>query len=107
MPSSSTTITSAPGQGEPRKKKGLGGILKVLFAVGILFLVVRAVPWRDTLIWSSGGESEALAGTIVGDWKLESIRFELDAELDLATLPAGLREVLTGRELEATPSILS
>ncbi len=73
------------------------GLVKVLFAVGVLFLVARIVPWRDKLTWSADDGEVALAGTIVGDWTGERIAFEVDAQaLAGEDVPESLRAACAG-----------
>jgi len=68
------------------------GLIKILFAAGVLYLVTRTVPWSDTLLWDAADGEFSLVGTIVGDWTAESIEFELAPEtLAEADVPASLR----------------
>lgn len=81
----------APGQA-PGKRSWLG-LFKLVFAAVVLFFVVRAVPWQDTLLWTGDAGEYALPGTIVGDWAADSIEFTpADGALEREGVPAALRE---------------
>jgi uncharacterized protein (TIRG00374 family) len=64
--------------------------LKVAFAALVVVLVVKAIPWRDTLRFKSDGDERVFTGTIVGDWKSESgrIQFDLEESVESSKLPA-------------------
>jgi hypothetical protein len=71
-----------PNPAEARPRRHLWSTLKLVFALAILLLVFRAVPWGDTLRLQQGSKVVlAFPGEIVGDWKSESIHFELQGEL--------------------------
>ena len=82
---------------EPRRARPRWrAAVKAVLAVGILALVATQVPWRDTLIWTSGeGGSTELAGRIQGDWKRDAVEFAAGpGELDRGGLPEAFREAL-------------
>jgi uncharacterized protein (TIRG00374 family) len=86
------------------------GPLKLVCAFGLLAFVATRLPWRDRLEWRPlEGEAQVLSGSIEGDWRAASVRFEArasGAELERALegWPAPERErVLAGAALERGP----
>jgi len=67
---------------DPRPRKRLWSALKLVFALGVLLLVFRAVPWGDTLLLQQGEAAPlVLQGEIQGDWKSDEIEFVPEGEL--------------------------
>ena len=80
---------------EPTKSGVPWGLLKLLFAGAILFLVARTVPWRDKLVVHDPAGDSTYAGTIHGEWSSDKILFTPDAELVSAgELPAAVTAAL-------------
>ena len=72
------------------------GLVKLVFAIAILFLIARTVPWTDSLV-VTGPEGDAqYAGTIEGDWSAETIDFVLDPEVVAAGVPEPLDGLADG-----------
>lgn len=62
--------------------------LKLVFAVAVLALVVRVVPWKDELRFKSGSESRVFQGVIEGEWRAERVSFRLAESAEALVLPA-------------------
>ncbi len=94
-----------PGQNPPAQgaagapasgRRSLFAVLKVVFAVLVLALVARVIPWRDELTHKSGDAAVTFRGEIVGDWKAPAVRFVFDEAQPVAELPPALRDVAQG-----------
>lgn len=88
--------------GESRARRILFGALKLAFAAVIVVLVVRAIPWRDALRHKGEERTQSFAGRILGDWKSERIRFELEPPVAREDLPAEWQ--LDGQQVEVERS---
>jgi uncharacterized protein (TIRG00374 family) len=51
------------------------GWLKYLFVAALLGVVATLVPWKDQLTWKSEAGTGSVKGEILGDWKLDEVRF--------------------------------
>lgn len=83
----------APASG---RRRSLFAVLKVVFAVLVLALVARVIPWRDELTHKSDDATATFRGEIDGDWKANAIRFVFDIAQPVAELPPALRAVAQG-----------
>jgi len=54
------------------------GLLRLLFALGLLAFVATMLPWQDRLRWIEGEHTLEVAGSIEGAWRSDSIRFHAD-----------------------------
>lgn len=81
-----------------RKKSGILGALRIVFAVLLLGAVAYFVPWRDRLTLATASDSLSLAGDIVGDWRSNEIEFRVDpAETVASDWPPSVRAALAGQ----------
>jgi uncharacterized protein (TIRG00374 family) len=79
---------SAPGDvTAKRSRKRLFTLLKLAFAAALIVFIVRRI-WSDELAWKQGEDERTFAGSIVGDWTEERIRFTFDSAVEPAELPA-------------------
>ncbi|MBI5364447.1 MAG: flippase-like domain-containing protein [Planctomycetes bacterium] len=77
-------------------------MLRVLFAVALLGAVAYWLPWSDRIVFTQDGVALQAPGEIVGDWRSESVRFQVDAAAELEPAwPADVREAAkAGRAVE-------
>lgn len=75
------------------------GLARVLLGLAVLAFVANSISWRDELLWfpaaPEGAEESpeplVVQGTLVGDWKADTVEFELLAD-DASGLPEGFPE---------------
>jgi uncharacterized protein (TIRG00374 family) len=79
----------APAKGRLEK---LGG-LKYVFVAVLMGFVATLVPWKDQLAWKGEAGSGSAKGEIVGDWKLDEVRFRPEGDA-LGSAPAAVRDAL-------------
>jgi len=84
---------------QPTRRGPLLRVLKVLLALVILALVVRAVPWRDHLLHVDGEQRYDFSGEIVGDWKGDEVRFQFASAVAPEELPPAWRPASPDMEL--------
>ena len=75
--------------------------LKVVFALAILALVVRRIPWSDELNYQGDGAALAFDGRIDGEWKAERIRFVFDVAPPRTALPESWRAAAAGDTVDS------
>lgn len=79
---SSSSAQTAPGA--PKKAQHrLLGVLRIVFAIGLLGLVAYFVPWRDRLTYVDAGVTLSVAGEIEGNWRDTAVRFRIDPKSEL------------------------
>jgi len=78
----------SPAQGSSTFRARLLFALKFAFAALMLLLVMRTLPWRDEVTLVQPAGKRVLVGTLLGDWKSDAVRFEFDARVERASLPA-------------------
>lgn len=83
---------SAPSQTRAR----LLTLLKIVLAGVILVLVVRRVPWNDELSFQDATTRASFEGEIVGDWKLDRVRFTFVEPQSADGLPTPWRANASG-----------
>lgn len=66
------------GAAQSSARARLWTVLRLLLAVGLLAYVGSILPWQDKLVREINGEEQELAGTIVGNWREDHIRFVQD-----------------------------
>ena len=98
--SASAPATTAP----PKARKPWLAALKLAFAIAIVALVVRVVPWQDELRYKSATEKRVFHGVIEGEWKAERVRFRLADDAVGAALPGEWTEVEPGAVVEVARS---
>ena len=59
-------------------------LLGLAVAAALITVVVRTVPWQDSLLLRVEGDggSEGYAGAIQGSWRADQVRFVFDPELE-------------------------
>lgn len=62
--------------------------LKLVFAIVVLALVFRAIPWSDRLQYKSADQTASFDGTIGGDWKSDHIQFDLGESRPASSVPS-------------------
>jgi uncharacterized membrane protein YbhN (UPF0104 family) len=88
----SDAAPTAPSNAAGRRgRRTLFTVLKFVFAVAVLALVARVIPWRDELTYKSEGATKTYVGEIEGEWKADAIHFRFEAPLEAATLPPAWR----------------
>lgn len=63
-------------------------LLGLAVAAALITVVVRTVPWQDSLLLRAEGDggSESYAGAIQGSWRADQVRFVFDPELEAGPL---------------------
>ncbi len=60
------------------------GLLRGALAIALLALVAYMVPWDDQLVLRASKSTDTAHGSIVGEWRTDSVGFRFDAGQDLA-----------------------
>ena len=95
---------AAPGSAPAASKLAKYGWLKYVFVVALLGVVAMLVPWKDQLTWKSASGKGSAKGEILGDWKVDEVRFR--AEGTLAGAPAEVRSAVeAGAALHRTKEL--